>query len=90
MKNNDIEQLREDLNAANKKIDDLIEILVESQIMQVIPYARHIFYHSRVRVIRDEKELSDKIKMILNHLDLEFEWVDCNPHYELKEKKEDK
>ena len=90
MKNNDIEQLREDLDQANERINDLVNVLVDSQIVRVDHHMQYTFYYSNVRVLRDKKEVLDKTQMILNHLGLEFEWIDCKPHYELKEKKEEK
>ena len=91
MRNNEITELREDFE---KLVDTLIEadILREDSMSSMIwgKYKRfYINYDTKVRN-QGMKSIGKKLRLILDHLGLEFEWIDCKPHYELKEKEEDK
>ncbi|MHA1941929.1 MAG: hypothetical protein ACW97P_09400 [Candidatus Hodarchaeales archaeon] len=89
MRKDNIEQLREDLDDANEKIDKLVAVLVESQIMSVDYLICHTFYRTNLMVLDNKRVTSAKLQLILDHLELEFEWVDCQPHYELKKKEDE-
>ena len=91
MNNKEVSQLRIDVDKLTEAFKELVDALRFSQVLfkgTESKYKYRIFI-SNVCVRNDFNCLENKLSKILDHLNIEFEWIECKPHYELKEKKEE-
>ena len=91
MRNDEIRQLRKDIDDLNERVDDLIDELVRSEVVSrfssISSNRKYTIYNIEAK--KEFKHIKAGLLAIVNHLGLELKWVECKPHYELKEKKEE-
>lgn len=89
MNNKELSQLRIDIDELTEQFEHLVDVLRESQVLFSGSHQKEYKYKIFTAdiFVRDRyNSLVHRLSKILDHLGLEFEWIECKPHYELKEK----
>jgi len=82
-------KLRKDHLELEKRFKGLVDALYDAEVLFGVVH-KYEFFNAGVNILTMQAESDECLKLILDHLGLEFELVKCRDHYELRKKEEKK